>query len=116
MLPPDVFDADHIKPKAAGGTNEPSNIQMICSPCNRAKGKKSMAEFMATGLRWVGGPCLDEDRAKAAVAFYCGHKRIAERCTALLTGVLEPHTEAERASAGIVLAYIDNLQGAPIIE
>lgn len=28
---------DHIKDKAKGGTDEPSNLQSICEPCHTAK-------------------------------------------------------------------------------
>ena len=29
---------DHIVPIAAGGSNEPANLQILCGPCNRLKG------------------------------------------------------------------------------
>lgn len=29
---------DHVVPKARGGTHDPSNLQVLCGPCNRAKG------------------------------------------------------------------------------
>ena len=32
------FHADHIIPKAAGGTNEESNYQLLCERCNLEKG------------------------------------------------------------------------------
>ena len=28
---------DHIRPKAKGGTDEPSNLQALCKPCHDAK-------------------------------------------------------------------------------
>lgn len=31
---------DHIFPWSRGGTDEPSNLQTLCAPCNRSKGAK----------------------------------------------------------------------------
>ena len=28
---------DHVKPKAKGGTDDPANLQSICTPCHTAK-------------------------------------------------------------------------------
>lgn len=28
---------DHITPKAKGGTNDPSNLRVLCEPCHTAK-------------------------------------------------------------------------------
>lgn len=37
----DPYDAlDHIKPLSRGGSNWPSNLRPICTPCNLAKGAK----------------------------------------------------------------------------
>ncbi|MFL5910529.1 MAG: HNH endonuclease [Gaiellaceae bacterium] len=33
--------ADHIVPKAAGGTDEPSNVQVLCRGCNSRKHAQS---------------------------------------------------------------------------
>lgn len=33
-------DVDHIKAKAHGGTDEPSNLQSLCAPCHREKTAK----------------------------------------------------------------------------
>lgn len=34
------LSVDHIKPVALGGTNERSNLQTLCQPCNSRKGTK----------------------------------------------------------------------------
>jgi len=43
-----VMDVDHILPRSRGGTDHPDNLQLLCSGCNRSKGAKTMAEWMAT--------------------------------------------------------------------
>lgn len=43
--------ADHIVPLALGGTNDKTNIQMLCAPCNLSKGAKHPIDFaQARGL------------------------------------------------------------------
>lgn len=34
---PATLTADHIIPRAAGGTDDPSNVAVLCGPCNSAK-------------------------------------------------------------------------------
>lgn len=34
----DNLTLDHILPKSEGGTNDDSNLQTLCAPCNRKKG------------------------------------------------------------------------------
>lgn len=38
---------DHIVPVCLGGSGEPENLQCLCATCNRAKGRMTMAAFMA---------------------------------------------------------------------
>ena len=39
-------ELDHIFPLALGGENSDSNMQLLCRPCNRSKGKKHPVDFM----------------------------------------------------------------------
>jgi 5-methylcytosine-specific restriction endonuclease McrA len=39
------FEIDHIEPLANGGSNWPENLQLLCMPCNRSKGTKTMQEW-----------------------------------------------------------------------
>jgi 5-methylcytosine-specific restriction endonuclease McrA len=39
-LPLNAATIDHIKPRAAGGTNLQENLQMVCFGCNRDKGDR----------------------------------------------------------------------------
>ena len=50
-LPYAYFEVDHIHPRAKGGGDERSNLQMLCPPCNRHKGTRSQEEFMSTVVR-----------------------------------------------------------------
>lgn len=36
----DVYHVDHIRELADGGSNDPSNLQLLCVPCNLKKGGK----------------------------------------------------------------------------
>lgn len=42
------FHVDHVVPLAKGGSNWPSNLQLLCPPCNLGKGTKSNEEWLAT--------------------------------------------------------------------
>ena len=42
----DGFDLDHYIPIARGGLNVDDNIQLLCGPCNRAKGAKDPLQFL----------------------------------------------------------------------
>lgn len=40
------YHRDHIVPLVRGGAHEPSNIQLLCPPCNLSKGAKHPVDFM----------------------------------------------------------------------
>jgi 5-methylcytosine-specific restriction endonuclease McrA len=42
------YHVDHMTPLSrVGGTNWPTNLQLLCKPCNQSKGAKTMAEWIA---------------------------------------------------------------------
>lgn len=45
----DGLVVDHIVPIVRGGSSEVSNLQALCAPCNRSKGRKLPAEWRAHG-------------------------------------------------------------------
>ena len=42
-----MFEVDHQVPRSRGGTDHKSNLQLLCSPCNRIKGARPMEYLMA---------------------------------------------------------------------
>ena len=44
-LPMDVLHVDHIKAFSKGGSDKPSNLQLLCGPCNGKKGNGTQAQF-----------------------------------------------------------------------
>lgn len=43
----DDLDVDHIRPRSKGGPDNPSNLQLLCTRCNRLKGSKVRGESKA---------------------------------------------------------------------
>lgn len=46
---PTAAELEHIKPRAGGGKTTIENIALACPYCNRKKGEREAAEFMASG-------------------------------------------------------------------
>ena len=41
-----TYHLDHIKPLSRGGTNQRTNLQLLCPPCNLSKSAKDPIDFM----------------------------------------------------------------------
>ncbi len=47
-FPLDIMEVDHIKPISQGGTDQPSNLQLLCPACNRKKSRKKTQRTKVT--------------------------------------------------------------------
>lgn len=47
------FEVDHIIPKAKGGQDDDSNLQLLCGSCNRIKGSNTMS-YLRVRLKQIG--------------------------------------------------------------
>ena len=41
----EYMEVDHIVPRSRGGEHTWDNVQLLCGPCNRSKGNKTMAQW-----------------------------------------------------------------------
>ncbi len=46
----DDFQADHVVPKAQGGSDDPENLACACEPCNRSKGARTPEQWRGETL------------------------------------------------------------------
>ena len=46
LLDLDLFEVDHIVPRAKGGQDIDDNLQLLCPTCNRRKGSRTMRRFL----------------------------------------------------------------------
>ena len=46
LLDMDLFEIDHIVPRAKGGPDIDDNLQLLCPTCNRRKGSRTMRRFL----------------------------------------------------------------------
>ena len=81
------MEIDHIEPKSKGGTDDPSNLQLLCSTCNRMKGTSSQAVFLAkTAHLRVGKSTEGMDFDSSKLETHSGHdwsfKEVAEEILA----------------------------------
>ena len=57
------LEYDHIKPYSCGGSNDRSNIQLLCQKCNRSKSNSCHCKIHD---RKVGVDCCDEKRSSVS--------------------------------------------------
>lgn len=62
-----LFTHDHILARSLGGKDDISNTQVMCSPCNSAKGKIERAELLARRDAGEHLPCAKKKKKKKKV-------------------------------------------------
>ena len=61
-----TLDIDHMTPAIRGGSNDVSNLQVVCRPCNQRKGLQTDQEFRARYSRLVPAPPLTPPERRIA--------------------------------------------------
>ena len=51
------LEIDHVLPVILGGSSDPSNLQLLCLPCNRSKGSKHPDTWKAERLNYLQVTC-----------------------------------------------------------
>jgi len=54
-LPLDILEVDHIKPRALKGKDNPSNLQLLCPPCNKKKGARVVVTSTSIKAKSIAG-------------------------------------------------------------
>ena len=70
------MDIDHIVPVVRGGSNDESNLQVICRPCNQRKGLQTDEEFRARYARLVPQRALSPPRRRVSQAEFREETRL----------------------------------------
>ena len=71
------MEIDHMNPVVRGGSNDESNLQVICRGCNRRKGLQTDAEFRTRYARLVPQTRLTPPRRRISQSQFSEETRLA---------------------------------------
>ena len=77
------MDIDHIMPVVRGGSNNASNLQVICRPCNQRKGLQTDEEFRERYARLVPHTALTPPRRRISQAEFREETRLTTQTTSV---------------------------------
>ena len=66
---------DHLQPKSKGGRNVEDNFKLACSPCNNARGNRSIPHRLALELKGLAPAKPKRDHSKLAAAIRRANKQ-----------------------------------------